>query len=55
METFNCQPLLDRLTLVMVRTGSLREFAKRDTPLDKIKYCLEAQVLYEADFRINIR
>ncbi|KAK3860966.1 hypothetical protein Pcinc_033028 [Petrolisthes cinctipes] len=55
METFNCQPLLDRLTLVMVRTGALREFTKRETTLEKIKYCLEAQVLYEADFRINIR
>ncbi|XP_042886427.1 SET and MYND domain-containing protein 4-like [Penaeus japonicus] len=55
MESFSCQPLLDRLTHLLVKTGALEDFAEASTPLDKIIYCLEAEVVYGSDVEVKIR
>lgn len=55
MEPFSCQPLLDRLTHLLVKTGSLEDFSKASTLLDKISYCLEAEIVYGADVKVKIR
>ncbi|XP_042241667.1 SET and MYND domain-containing protein 4-like [Homarus americanus] len=52
---YNCQPLLDRLTHVLVKTGAIEEFSMKETPLEKIKFCLEKEVIYDTDIKINLR
>lgn len=55
MEPFSCQPLLDRLTHLLVKTGAMEDFSKASTPLDKIRYCFEAEVAYGSDVQVKIR
>lgn len=54
MDVVNCQPLLDRLTLALVKTGVISDLAKRKTQLDKIKFCLGVELSYR-DVKINVR
>ncbi|XP_076047087.1 protein-lysine N-methyltransferase SMYD4-like [Oratosquilla oratoria] len=55
MGTFSCQPLLDRLTHVFVKGNLLSEFAKQNSTFSRIKFCLENEVQYDSDVRVNSR
>lgn len=55
MEGFSCQPLLDRISHVVVKTGGIRDFAKLKNSIDQIRYCFTAELQYDRDIKFNIR
>ncbi|MPC08347.1 hypothetical protein E2C01_000932 [Portunus trituberculatus] len=54
MNGVSCQPLLDRLTFALVKTGVISDLSKKKTELEKIKFCLGVEVTY-SDVKINVR
>ncbi|KAK8380743.1 hypothetical protein O3P69_007991 [Scylla paramamosain] len=54
MNGVSCQPLLDRLTFALVKTGVISDLSKRKTELEKIKFCLGVEVTY-SDVKINVQ
>ncbi|CAL4240925.1 unnamed protein product [Meganyctiphanes norvegica] len=54
MEGFSCQPLLDRITHVMVKTGAIRDFAKLKDSIDQVRYCFTTELQYDRDIKFNI-
>lgn len=55
-SNFSCQPLLDKLTHVLIKSNCIKDFTHLDSVEKKLRFCLSKEdIKYDEETFINIR